>query len=118
MYRLAPFLGRRMGGQGAVAFAHHKDAAASVYAIKFFFSSTAFEVEKQAACNEELRALMPPVAAVEDNAGELMAATANMPAPLNQTPLPAAIVTEKGESLDEFVARSAPDRFTALQVGF
>lgn len=114
--RLAPFLGRRMGGQGAVAFAHHKASAANLYAIKFFFSSKAFAVEKQAACNPELRALMPPVTMIEDDRNTLAAATAHMPAPLNERPLPAAIVTEKGECLDEFVARSAPDRFTALQV--
>ena len=113
--RLAPFLGRRMGGQGAVAFAHHKDSAATLYAIKFFFSSKAFNVERAAACNPELRALMPPVATIEDDSAELAAATAHMPTPLCDHPLPPAIVTEKGESLDEFVARSAPDRFTALQ---
>lgn len=105
-----------MGGQGAVAFAHHKDSAANLYAVKFFFSSKAFDIEKQAACNQTLRALMPPVATIADDSSELLAATAHMPAPLNERPLPLAIVTEKGESLDEFVARSAPDRFTALQV--
>ena len=59
---------------------------------------------------------MPPVCMIQDDPAVLAATTSEMPAPLCEWPLPPVIVTEKGESLDEFVARSAPDFFTALQV--
>lgn len=61
---------------------------------------------------------MPPVAMIQDDPDMLAGVTVGMPPPLNEWPLPPVIVTEKGESLDEFVARSAPDFFTALQVPF
>lgn len=47
--RLAPYLGRKIGGQGAVVFAQHNEAAANLYAVKFIFSQNAFEIEKRAA---------------------------------------------------------------------
>ena len=59
---------------------------------------------------------MPPVLLIQDDPAALAAATATMPSPLCDWPLPPVIITEKGESLDEFVARSTPDFFTALQV--
>ena len=65
---------------------------------------------------QDLRAAMPPVCMIQDDPAVLAATTSEMPAPLCEWPLPPVIVTEKGESLDEFVARSAPDFFTALQV--
>lgn len=59
---------------------------------------------------------MPPVALVEKDHEKLQAATQDLPEPLCRWPLPPVIVMEKGESLDEFIARSAPDFFTSLQV--
>lgn len=47
--RLAPYLGRKIGGQGAVVFAQHNEAAANLYAVKFIFSPKAFEIENRAA---------------------------------------------------------------------
>eukprot|EP00892_Ulva_mutabilis_P010844 jgi/Ulvmu1/8131/UM040_0027.1 len=114
--RLVPHLGLRAGGQGAVAFAQHQNAASRLFALKFFCSDVAFEVEKQASMLPELRALMPPVEVVEQRPEELAAVTARMPWPLCARPLPPVIATEKGESLDDFVRRSAPDYFTSLQV--
>eukprot|EP00892_Ulva_mutabilis_P010845 jgi/Ulvmu1/8132/UM040_0028.1 len=114
--QLVPHLGLRAGGQGAVAFAQHQNAASRLFALKFFCSNDAFEIEKQASMLPELRALMPPVELVEQRPEELAAATARMPWPLSARPLPPVIVTEKGESLDDFVRRSAPDFFTSLQV--
>lgn len=64
---------------------------------------------------QELRALMPPVDVIEERPEALAAATAGMPWPLSTRPLPPVIVTEKGESLADFVHRSAPDFFTSLQ---
>lgn len=59
---------------------------------------------------------MPPVEMTEERPEALEAATAAMPWPLCARPLPPMIVTEKGESLADFVRRSAPDFFTSLQV--
>lgn len=59
---------------------------------------------------------MPPVMRIEANPHTLAAATEDLPEPLCRWPLPPFIVTEKGESLEEFAARSAPDFFTSLQV--
>ena len=188
--RLVPHLGLRVGGQGAVVFAQHHNAATRLFALKFFCSEDAFHIEKQAAmlpvrppplppqspaqrvrvpavthvsvartrtgrqaqprrrrwtlqppvapvcarvweqlspvvggsyaealsAVQELRALMPPVEVIEQRPEELAAVTARMPWPLCKRPLPPIIVTEKGESLADFVRRSAPDFFTSLQV--
>ena len=65
---------------------------------------------------QALRAAMPPVMRIESDPHTLSCATRGLPEPLNMWPLPPLIVTEKGESLDEFAARSAPDFFTSLQV--
>lgn len=46
--RLAPYLGLRAGGQGAVAFAQHQHAVTRLFAIKFFYSEEAFQIERQA----------------------------------------------------------------------
>lgn len=57
---------------------------------------------------------MPPVFAIESD--ERRRDTDDMPPPLNSRCLPPMLIVEKGESLDEFVERKAPDFFTALQV--
>eukprot|EP00892_Ulva_mutabilis_P002522 jgi/Ulvmu1/12270/UM087_0004.1 len=114
--KLAPYLGRKIGGQGAVVFAQHSESAAKLYAVKFIFSSKSFDIEKQAAHTKELRDLMPPVEMIVGNTMQRAAVTACMPPPLNRVPLPPVIATEKGESLDDFVGRAAPDFFTSLQV--
>lgn len=61
---------------------------------------------------------MPPVARIESDPDVLQRAVELLPSPLGDWPLPPCIVTEKGESLDLFAARSAPDFFTSLQVAF
>lgn len=50
--RVAPHLGRRVGGQGAVVFAQHVNSPSSLYALKFFFLGDVFEVERSAACDD------------------------------------------------------------------
>ena len=57
---------------------------------------------------------MPPVCKIVDSLVER--STKGFPSPLNVAPLPPMIVTEKGESLDEFCARQYPDPFTVIQV--
>ena len=59
---------------------------------------------------------MPPVALIQSDAQALQAAVEGLPEPLCRWQLPPLIVMEKGESLDEFAQRSAPDFFTSLQV--
>ena len=61
-----------------------------------------------------IREVMPPIFAIEDRPEAL--STQALPPPLNCAPLPKMAVVEKGESLDEFVERAAPDFFTAIQV--
>ena len=73
-------------------------------------------VKRNVGCVQALRAAMPPVMRIESDPHTLSCATRGLPEPLNTWPLPPLIVTEKGESLDEFAARSAPDFFTSLQV--
>lgn len=62
---------------------------------------------------QAIRSVMPPVFAIESD--EKRRDTSDMPPPLNARCLPAMLIVEKGESLDEFVKRKAPDFFTALQ---
>ena len=59
---------------------------------------------------------MPPVALIQSDEQPLQAAVEGLPNPLCRWRLPPCIVMEKGESLDEFAQRSAPDFFTSLQV--
>lgn len=49
--RLAPHMGRRVGGQGVVVFAEHALSPLKHYAIKFFLSPGSFMIERAAACN-------------------------------------------------------------------
>ena len=46
MCRLVEQHGRRMGGQGAVAFGHHAHDANRELAVKFFFEKEAFTRER------------------------------------------------------------------------
>ena len=59
---------------------------------------------------------MPPVAAVNDAPGELGGAVAHLPSPMHAWPLPRHIITERGESLQAFVARRAPDFISSMTV--
>ena len=63
---------------------------------------------------QAIKEVMPPVFKI-DKSPEARSTT-DLPPPLNQSPLPPMMVVEKGESLDEFVARREPDFFTSLQV--
>ena len=63
---------------------------------------------------QAIQGIMPPVVKIQQSGPEL--ATSDFVPPLNMKPLPPVIVTEKGESLDEFCARKQPDIFTVIQV--
>jgi hypothetical protein len=64
-------------------------------------------------CLQEIKDVMPPVFKIEELLAER--STDSFPPPLNMAPLPPMIITEKGESLDEFCARRYPDFFTSVQ---
>lgn len=57
---------------------------------------------------------MPPVKAVHGNPAARC--TAHLPPPLSAYPLPPALVTSKGESLDEHTARTSPDFVSSLSI--
>jgi hypothetical protein len=61
-----------------------------------------------------IKGVMVPIFQIEDSMQAR--STENFPAPLNMRPLPAMIITEKGEALDEFIVRAEPDFFTSMQV--
>jgi hypothetical protein len=63
---------------------------------------------------QAIRNVMPPVFRIDDS--KEGCSTQTFPSPLNARPLPPFIITEKGESLDEFMLRQYPDFFTAIQV--
>ena len=61
-----------------------------------------------------IKDVMPPATAIIYN--ERRRSMAALPPPLSLRPLPPMMIVEKGESLDEFARRKAPDRITAVQV--
>jgi hypothetical protein len=63
---------------------------------------------------QSIKGIMVPVFQVDDSM--LFRSTAAFPAPFNIRPLPAMMITEKGEPLDEFIVRAEPDFFTSMQV--
>jgi hypothetical protein len=108
--------GQMSWGPGSCCICTAQGHSWELICYKILFSSHAFQVEKASATDTSLQPLMHPVILIEDTSSVLASATANLPAPLCNFALPPVIITEKGESLDEFIARSAPDFFTALQV--
>jgi hypothetical protein len=62
---------------------------------------------------QEIKDVMPPVFKIEESLEER--STESFAPPLNMVPLPPMIVTEKGESLDEFCVRRYADFFTSVQ---
>jgi hypothetical protein len=61
-----------------------------------------------------IKGIMVPIFQIEDSMQ--FRATETFPAPLNVQPLPAMVITEKGEPLDEFIVRAEPDFVTSMQV--
>lgn len=57
---------------------------------------------------------MPPVKAVHGHPA--VRSTVDLPPPLSSYPLPPALVTLKGESLDEHTARTSPDFVSSLSI--
>eukprot|EP00892_Ulva_mutabilis_P000884 jgi/Ulvmu1/10797/UM069_0032.1 len=108
VYELHGVASRRRGGQGVVQFARRIQNGAE-YAIKFFTNRHAFARELALYSNPTLRAMMPAVSAVQDNSdGRVQDSTGFA--------FPPFIVVERGESLDEWVHRVAPDFVTSMFV--
>ena len=113
MCRLEGVKGRRKGGQGVVAFASERSAdgeALKRYAIKLYSSPNAFERERDAITCAALQPAMPACHAIVETV------TSINEGPLAGSVMPPMIITERGESLNEFVRRSHPDFATIMQV--
>jgi hypothetical protein len=63
---------------------------------------------------QSIKSTTVPIIQIEDSMQ--FRSTAAFPAPLNVRPLPALMITEKGEPLDEFIIRAEPDFLTSMQV--
>jgi hypothetical protein len=110
-YRLEGHGGRRKGGQGMVAFATNVlQTALNRYAIKLYTSTAAFERERAAILDHDLRLAMPACHAVVDSV------TGIHDGPLAGSVLPPMIITERGESLTDYTRRNAPDFISSTQV--
>lgn len=99
---------RRCGGQGVVQFAsgrHNNEA----FALKFFSNRKVFEGEWALYQTPEVRDMMPAVIDVFPNTDETVRGASGWPV------LPC-IVIERGESLDEWARRHAPDFVTCMQM--
>eukprot|EP00892_Ulva_mutabilis_P009361 jgi/Ulvmu1/6798/UM309_0002.1 len=107
---LAPMLGAaQMPGPSGRSSAHSRTRKRRGYAIKFFTNRHAFARELALYSNPTLRAMMPAVSAVQDNSdGRVQDSTGFA--------FPPFIVVERGESLDEWVHRVAPDFVTSMFV--
>ena len=107
-YAVLPWTERREGGQGVVQFMRSTRAEEFV-AVKFFLSETAYDTEMQLYEVDVLRSMMPEIrmelrnvdAAERSNRGYAW---------------PPCIVLEKGESLQEWKARTQPAFSTILDV--
>ena len=112
MCRLDGHCGRRKGGQGVVAFATDVTRAAppNRYAVKLYSSRAAFDRERAAIRCRDLSPAMPACHAIVEEV------TAINEGPLAGSVLPSMIVTERGESLNEFVRRNHPDFISSMQV--
>jgi hypothetical protein len=100
-YRILGSSEQRSGGQGVVRFAIH-DLNTKEFAVKFFLDRDNFKKEEELYTNRSLQHIFPPTDEVSSNDLE--------PHVLDR-PLPPMIVTERGESLDEWAHRSKPDFF-------
>jgi hypothetical protein len=79
------------------------------YALKFYISKNAFEVERSLYAHPVLGPLLPKVVTSCKNDD-------NAECDPSGRPLPPFIVMEKGESLDEWSRRAKPDLFQAVAV--
>ena len=103
-----PWTERREGGQGVVQFMRSARTEEAV-AVKFFLSRSAFDAELELYQVDVLRSMMPAVRLELSNAD---AAERNS----RGYPWPPCIVIEKGESLQEWKAKTQPAFTTIVDV--
>ena len=107
-YAVLPWTERREGGQGVVQFMRSTRSDDAV-AVKFFLSETAFAAELELYGVGVLRGMMPAVRLKVGNGDEAERNSRGYP-------WPPCIVLEKGESLQEWKARTQPAFSTILDV--
>ena len=107
-YAVLPWTERREGGQGVVQFMRSTRAEEFV-AVKFFMSDTAYDTEMQLYEVDVLRSMMPEIR-MELRNGDAAERSSRGYA------WPPCIVLEKGESLQEWKARTQPAFSTILDV--
>jgi hypothetical protein len=106
-YRMLGSSEQRSGSQGVVRFASLAVNPSKQFAVKFFVEHHHFEVEQALYANASMLDFLPPTDDVSLNALE--------PHVLGRA-LPPMIVTEHGESLDEWTHRCKPDFFMCLPI--
>ena len=107
-YAVLSWTERREGGQGVVQFMRNTRAEIFV-AVKFFLSHKAYDTEMQLYKVDVLRSMMPAIR-LELRNGD------NVERSSRGYPWPPCIVLEKGESLQEWKARTQPAFSTILDV--
>jgi hypothetical protein len=98
---------QRSGSQGVVRFANLAVNPLKQFAVKFFIDRRNFEIEKGWYEDSSLRDFLPPPDDVRSNESE--------PHVLGRA-LPPMIVTERGESLDEWTRRCKPDFYMCISI--
>ena len=107
-YAVLPWTERREGGQGVVQFMRNTRSEVFV-AVKFFLSRSAYDTEMQLYKVDVLRSMMPAIRMELKNSD-------NQERNSRGYPWPPCLVLEKGESLQEWKARTQPALSTILDV--
>ena len=107
-YAVLPWTERREGGQGVVQFMRSTRAEEFV-AVKFFLTDTAYDTEMQLYEVDVLRSMMPAIRMELRNVDAAERSSRGYA-------WPPCIVLEKGESLQEWKARTQPAFSTILDV--
>ena len=109
-YEVLPWTQRRVGGQGVVQFMRCTRTNVA-FATKFFLSSEAFNTELQLYRVAVLRSVMPAIQMELRNADRSDRNSRGYP-------WPSFVVLEKGESLQEWMAKTQPAFSTIVDVRF
>ena len=107
-YAVMPWTERREGGQGVVQFMRSARTEEAV-AVKFFLSRKAFDAELELYQVDVLRSMMPAIRLEMNNADGTERNSRGYP-------WPPCIVIEKGESLQEWKAKTKPAFSTVVDV--
>ena len=106
-YRLLDFSEQRSGSQGVVRFATLVTDPTKQFAVKFFLNRRDFDLEHALYSDSNVSHVLPPAVDISSNELE--------PLVLGRV-LPPMIITERGESLDEWTRRCQPDYYMCLAI--